>query len=548
MQPTAQQPLLDAPVKIVGGNLFGRFPKISDEQTFNMVVSDKFLVSYAGYKKIKDIVAGSAQGRAIYSSTRGGFMIAVINNQVLKIQGPLNNIIVQFLFNLNTYTGDVFIDENIAAQIAIADGSDLWIYNWSTGIFQTAILPNNPSTGNPIQPGYVTYHDGYFIVPDLESASWYLSASNDGLNWLWGAGGVAVSGAIQTKPDNSVAVIRAPGKGSLIYVFGNNVTELWNDVGRGLFPYQRNASTSIDYGCLSPSTIAAMSDMVVWLAVNERSGPVIMMANGSSSQPISTDGIEYRLEQLINPADSFAFFYTEAGHVYYQITFADPRDNLTLVYDFESGLFSTLTDENLNHYTASRIAYFNDTYYFVSLNDGNLYEQSFKYPYYDYTTPSLLIPNPNPPEIRQIPRIRITPPTRLADSSRFVASNLSFTLEQGEDPFYVQDRIAFITDEQGAPITQEPIAGYIASALTNEYVLNHYIPRIDYSVSRDGAEAWSNYVSIKMNPQARRNNRVLFNQIGSANDLTHQFRFYSLARVVCTDGVMQTRQNGMGAA
>lgn len=550
MQPTSQQPLSEIPVKIVGGNKFGRYPKISDEQSFNLVVSDSFLVSYAGYKKVKDILANpGAEGRAIYSSTRGGFMIAVIENFVFKIQGPSNNLIVQNLFTLNTFNGDVFIDENIAGQIAIADGQSLWIYNWVTNApAQEAPLPNNPDTGNPIKPGYVTYHDGYFIVPDLESAAWYLSAPNNGLSWLWGAGGVAVSAAIQTKPDNSVAVLRAPGKGSLIYVFGNNVTELWNDVGRGLFPYQRNSSTSIDFGCLSPSTIAAMDDMVVWLAINERSGPVIMIANGATSQALSTDGIEFRLEQLVNPADSFAFFYTEAGHVYYQITFVDPRDNLSLVYDFESGLFSTLTDENLNHHIASRIAYFNDTYYFVSLNDGNLYEQNFKYTYYDYTTPSLLVPNPNPPELRQIPRIRITSPSRLADSSRFVANNLSFTMEQGEDPFYIRPMLSYITDQAGNPLTNESPAGYIGKALTDEFVLNHYNPRIDYSVSRDGAEAWSNYVSVMMKPQARRSNRVMFNQIGAANDLTHQFRFYSFARIVATDGVMQARENKVGAA
>lgn len=543
MQPSVQRPKAELPVNMVGGNKFSRFPKMSDEQTFNMIVTDGFLVPYAGYKKIKTILTRSGLGRAIYSSTRGGFMISVISNKVYKITGPQNNLVVQELFDLNTFSGDVFIDENIASQIAIADGQALWIYNWFTGSFQTAVLPINPNTGNPIKPGYVTYHDGYFIVPDLDSAAWYLSFPNDGLNWLWGAGSVAVSGTIQTKPDNSVAVLRAPGKGSLIYVFGNNVTELWNDVGAPDFPYQRNGSTSIDFGCLSPSTIAAMDDMVVWLGINERSGPVIMMANGSNSSTLSTDGIEFRLEQLQFPEESYAFFYTEAGHVFYQITFTNSADNLTLVYDFEAQLFYTLTDEFLNHHIASRIAYYNDTYYFVSLNDGSLYELSYKYTYFDYTQPSNIVPNPNTPNVKEIPRIRICPPSRLDDSSRFVANNLSFTMEQGEDNFFKRPLLAGLTTEGGTIITNEAPVGYVGATITNQWVLDSYIPRIDYSVSRDGAEAWSNYISVQMYPLADRNNRVMFNQIGAANDLVHQFRFYSLARVVVTNGVMQVREN-----
>ena len=80
-------------------------------------------------------------------------------------------------------------------------------------------------------------------------------------------------------------------------------------------------------------------------------------------------------------------------------------------------------------------------------------------------------------------------------------------------------------------------------SICNEWVLDPYHPRIDYSVSRDGAEAWSNYVSVEMNPLAIRKNRVMFNQIGESNDLVHQFRFYSKARIVVTNGILQLREN-----
>ena len=452
---------------------------------------------------------------------------------------------MNYLF-LNTFTGDVFIDENNAQQIAVADGQALWIYNWGTGDIAQASLPLNTQTGLPIKPGYVTFHDTYFIVPDTESSFWYLSAPNDGLSWLWGAGGVPVNGAIQTKPDNSVAVLRAPGKGSLIYVFGNNVTEMWNDVGSQTFPYQRNNSVSIDYGCISPSTIAAMDDMVVFLGVNERSGPTIISCTGANNGKISTDGIDYRLEQIVNPSASYAFFYTEAGHVFYQLTFVDPKDNITFVYDFNTKLFSTLTDEDYNHHIAARLAFYNDTYYFVSLNDPNIYELSYKYTNYDYTLPSTLVPNPNPPDVKMIPRVRICPPMRREDSSRFVSTNLSFTMQQGVDPYYKRSGLVGLTTEGGVILTTETPVGYIGNILSNQEVLNPYVPRVDMNVSRDGAEAFTGYSGVDLYPLGDRKNRVMFNQLGEANDLVCKFNLWSLDRVNLTNGVMNVRENDPG--
>ena len=37
------------PVNIVGSSIFGRYPKISIEKTYNMFMSDKFMVPYSGY-------------------------------------------------------------------------------------------------------------------------------------------------------------------------------------------------------------------------------------------------------------------------------------------------------------------------------------------------------------------------------------------------------------------------------------------------------------------------------------------------------------------
>ena len=540
MHPTSNPMASEVELKIVGSNVFGRNPKISAQQTFNMLISDGDLVNAPGYRMVINL-AGRLKGRSIYSSDRGGFMIAVIDNTVYKISGPANHLITQPIFQLNTFFGDVFIDENTASQIGICDQKDLWVYNFVTGVATQATLPINPVTGLTITPGYITYHDGYAIIPDTTSSNWYLSAPNNMLSWDWGAGSTYVFGSIQTKPDNAVAVLRAPGKGNLIYVFGRNVMEMWNDVGAQLFPYQRTNSVSVDYGCLSANTIATMDNYVAWLGVNEKSGPVIMVSTGSGFERLSTDGIDFKLADVVFPQQSFAFFYKPDGHILYQITFYNAADNFSLVYDFTTQSFSYATDPYENYHIASTVAYYNNTYYFVAINDGNVYNLSSELYTYDYTIPSTMTVNENTPNIFDIPFKRITNTVRQLDNSKFIANSLTFLLEQGVDTGYPMSRLTFITTEAGPIITCETPPGYVGDRLTTEVQINPYTPHIEMSISKDGGATFSNTASRQLNALGNRANRVVFWKLGQANELTICIKFCVRYRVTVGDGVIEAR-------
>jgi len=60
--PQITQTAQSVPLGMVGGNNFGRYPKISAEQTFNFIVSDNALVPYAGYKNVRT-QSPNAEGR-----------------------------------------------------------------------------------------------------------------------------------------------------------------------------------------------------------------------------------------------------------------------------------------------------------------------------------------------------------------------------------------------------------------------------------------------------------------------------------------------------
>ena len=264
-----------------------------------------------------------------------------------------------------------------------------------------------------------------------------------------------------------------------------------------------------------------------------------MTSDGQSFRHLSNDGIDLRLADLVNPANSYGFLYRIDGHVFYQLTFLDPNDNLTLVYDFTTDKFFYLTDENMNYHIAASVARFNNTYYFVSLNDGSTYQMDSYFYTYDYRDPL----NQTLGQNYQIPRERICNHIRRPDTSPFIADSLTFTIEQGMDPDYDLSAFRYITTEQGVVITEETQPGYIGNFLTDETTINAYTPTIDMCISKDGGESYGSWVSRELNPLGKRRNRITYYRMGIANDLICKFRFNSTYRVSISDGLVQTRVN-----
>lgn len=451
-----------------------------------MIQSDGWMVNHSGYEMITEI-EGTGNARGIFYSSKLNKIILVITNHIYIIGQSL---IANKIASLDSYTGDVFMDENEGNQIAISDLKNIYILNTSTFSVNKALID--------FLPGYICFQDGYFISPATGTNQWRLSDLNNGLIW---SGASNTVGLLQTKPDNVVAAVRLPGHGNHLLVMGRTVTELWSDVGYSLFPYQRSSAVNIDYGCLNASTIASGDEFIVWLGINEKSGPVIMMSSGGETKTISNDGINFKLSILKNPENAYGFLFKQDGHLFYQLTF--PSDNTTLLYDFTSGYnkFYTITDEYMNYHIARKVVYFNNTYYFISFKDGNLYEMSTKYHRYGDS---------------EIPRVIVAPSFRLPDASPFVVNSLMFTMEEG------------MPEESNLlPLPEK-----------NNYTL----PAVDLSFSIDGGISFSSYFRMNLNKQAIRRNRVIAWNLGYCNEFIPQFRFWNTGRMLFTDGVINVYQ------
>jgi hypothetical protein len=285
-------------------------------------------------------------------------------------------------------------------------------------------------------------------------------------------------------------------------LFGTTVGEQWNDIGAALFPYVRQSSFNLDYGCINPSSIAYQGNFIVWVGVSEEAGPVVMYTKGGSIREVSTDGIDYLFSTLQSPEDCSGFLIKVDGHLFYQFTFKS--DNVSLILDLTNEgqeTFFTVTDENLNYHIARKIVYFDNNYYFVSYNDGNLYAFGTSFTNYNYSLPNAANPN-----VKEIPRIRYCPPIRYPTQRPFIIKSISFTIEQGQENYP---------------------PGNMA---------------VDLSISRDGAETFSSQYRQVMNNTGFRKSRFIFQRCGQANDATVQLQFWGFERFVAFDGIAEIYQ------
>lgn len=535
-------------INIVGSSVFGRYPKISEEKTLNMFESDNFLVNYSGYQVGLNYqqLGGNMHsvGRGCFASIKLGCMIIVIDNRVYRATMNFDqinlkpiNVQVILLGTLDSSTGVVYFAENNKPQICISDGVSLYIYDPTSN-------PVLVSVSTSFVPGYITFHDTYFLcaakadpyMGPTVTNTWRLSAQNNGLSWPDTSQTI---GLLQTKSDNTQAVVRFPSKGNMIFVMGSNVTEAWYDTGAQLFPYQRANQINIDYGCLNAATVAYMDEIVVWLASNEHSGPIIMYSEGGAPKAISTDGMDYLFGTLQSPQDSQGFLFRQDGHLIYHINFY--TDNQSFFYDFNLHKFYNASDQNLNYFIAGSLCSYNQQYYFTSKNSGNLYILDTIYTTYQDTDLS----NKTPPSLinNEIPRFRSCKNIRMSSQDWFIANDIGFTIETGETNYQTQyvtgTNNQLIYQNKNNIITQAGNFLYATNSLQTVTISS--TPRVDLSLSRDGGASFGEDMPYVLNAIGGRRNKLIWWQCGAANDLVPLFKFWTIGRVAATNGVCNVR-------
>ena len=131
----------------------------------------------------------------------------------------------------------------------------------------------------------------------------------------------------------------------------------------------------------------------------------------------------------------------------------------------------------------------------------------------------------------------------------FILKSLGFTVENGQPNnitnvtnltslivgnLSTEDSVSITTEDDFILIVESEIGPTYAYQLASE--------AIDLSIARDGGESFGNSFRIPMNAIGKRTSRLIWQQLGQANDMTPQLRFSGFGRFVAFDGIMEIYQ------
>ena len=256
-------------------------------------------------------------------------------------------------------TGPVSMADN-GTQVFIACNPLSYIYNTSTLVFAQITDVDFPGAGS------VGYLDGYFVFNEPNTQKFWVTALLDGTS----VDPLDFASA-EGYPDNVVALIVDHRE---IFLFGNTSVEVWYDAGTPDFPMARVQGAFMEVGCEAAYSVAKLDNSVFWLGSDARGRGIVYRANGYTPARLSTNAVEYAIQNYGNITDAIGYTYQQDGHPFYVLIF--PSAEATWVYDvstqlwheragFENGLF-------VRHRSNCQMS-FNDEVVVGDYEDGRIY-------------------------------------------------------------------------------------------------------------------------------------------------------------------------------
>ena len=400
----------------------------------------------------------------------------------------------------------------------------------STNLWAIGQMMSIMGGGFPVNPSYVTYLDGYFVVINNTMSAWASDLYN-GLRWN------ALSMASITAVNDPIKAVVSLHQ--QLWFIKEYSAEVWYDAGIATsvgFPFLRVSGAVIGYGTPAPKSVAFGANTLFFLASemdgNHGEFVGIVQLNGYVPTVISTAAINYRISQLSSGIfghnDAFGYCYSEGGHSFYVITF--PTGDATLVYDITTQLWherstssvtSTATlylDDSISVLSSRRTpnalqiafydvhrhlgncyAFFNNKHYVGHYLTGSIYEMSSVY-FRDGVIP--------------IVSIRVAQHTfDRTDLKSIVIHRLQIDSETG------------IITESASLI---PGIGYLADgtyfadgtiyAGADEIPYSVSDPQIILSWSDDGGHTWSNDNTTSFGMTQQYKKRVIWRRLGVTRD------------------------------
>lgn len=416
---------------------------------------------------------GNGPIRQVFNSTNGR-TFALSGNELYEV---LSNGTSTLRGTIATFLGAVTMDEN-PFQLALCDGSKLYIFTYSSNVFEQVTSPNLPSVVRA-----VTYIDSYFVVNIGSSGRFYISAVNDGLTWS-----ALDFATAESSPDELLRCINAVGQ---LWLFGERTTEIWSNTGASVFPFARIAGAKMETGILAPNTVVPLDNGLLWVGRDSIGAGIVYRAEGFSPQRLSNNAIELILQRAPNPTELRAYTYQQEGHTFYVITGGGLETSL--VYDLSTQQWHERAYMNqfgeFEPHLADCMVYAFNRHLAGSRRDGKIYTMRMDL-YSD--------------DGEAIVRERIY--THLSDMGERIRFNqLELSLEVGVG----------LQEGQGSN------------------------PLISLCISRDGGLTWTGWITRTIGRVGQYLTKVVFNRLSIAEQMTFRIRISEPVKVAITGSYLK---------
>ena len=356
---------------------------------------------------------------------------------------------------LNTVTGRVSMTHNGTVSLMV-DGTDGYTYTISSTTF-AEITDVDFLAGAKT----ATWLDGYFIVEDGSQ----FAISTNGTDWDATERAVA-----EASPDGIVRVFANHGE---LIVFGEITTEFWVNTGATDFPFAPLKSSTAEWGCASPWSVAKFNDSVAFLAKNSMGQVSVAVLAGYVPRIISNPDLDHIINSYSVVTDATAFSYMLGGHPMYVLNF--PSEGASWLYDALTNHWSPLKAQDIERHRAEIGTSYLAKTVVSDYENGKLFKINPK----TYSDNGATI-------VREL----VSENIRAPDGERFPVDRLRLDMETG---------IGLATG-QGSD------------------------PQVMLQVSRDGGRSWGNELWASAGKIGEYKKRVQWDRLGSSDQWTFRLR------------------------
>lgn len=300
------------------------YPQINQMESFMMLPqlagAPTILTHYPTPGLITKATAAEGNWRGLYLANNGT-LYGVCGSSVYSISTAWA---LTKLGTIGSTAGRVSMADN-GVTLVIVDGSTK---GWTVDLTSNAFAQLVDATGSFVGADFVTYLDTFFLFNKPNSQAFYTSLSNSlTFDPLYIANKTGYA-------DNLVGIAVV---NRLLWLIGEQTTEIWYDSGDATFPFTRLDGAFVQHGCIAPGSIAQQDVNVFWLSKDPQGQCIVMMGAGSEAARISTHAIEHEIQGYGTVSDAISYVHQTEGHTFYVLTF--PSADKTWVYDMSTKLW-----------------------------------------------------------------------------------------------------------------------------------------------------------------------------------------------------------------